>query len=256
MAETTLERRTDGVAVVRLDRPKLNPLSVGLLSELEALCSELAADPPGAVVVWGGERCFSAGADVAELAVPGAGAEVTGAFHRTLSALAGLERATIAAITGYALGGGLELALACDLRFAADNARLGQPEILLGIIPGGGGTQRLARLVGPSAAKELILTGRTIRADEALALGLVNRVTSPETVFAEAIELAARLASGPLVAEGLAKRAVDVGLSSGLETGLALERRLFAEVLETEDAAEGMRSFREDGPGKARFSGR
>ncbi|MGH9303352.1 MAG: enoyl-CoA hydratase/isomerase family protein, partial [Acidimicrobiales bacterium] len=220
------------------------------------ICAELATDPPGAVVIWGGERCFSAGADVSEFEGPERAAEVASVFHRSLGALAALGRATIAVITGFALGGGLELALACDFRLAADNARLGQPEVLLGVIPGGGGTQRLARLVGPSVAKELIFTGRQVHADEALALGLVNKVAPPESVFEAGMELARALARGAVAAQALAKRAIDAGLQGGLDEGLALERELFSEVFATADAAEGVSSFLEHGPGKALFLGR
>jgi enoyl-CoA hydratase/carnithine racemase len=256
MSELSVERRRDGVAVVRLDRPKLNPLSQSLLGELARAVGDLMDDLPGAVVVWGGERCFSAGADVGEFGDEVRGVEIAVSFHTALGALAALPRATIAAITGFALGGGLELALACDFRFAAEGARLGQPEILLVVIPGGGATQRLARLIGPSRAKDLILTGRQVTADEALNLGLVDRVVAPDAVFDEAVAYAAGLAGGPVVAEGLAKRAIDEGLASGLADGLGLERRLFGEVFATEDAATGVRSFLEEGPGKARFSGR
>ncbi|MGH9300071.1 MAG: enoyl-CoA hydratase/isomerase family protein, partial [Acidimicrobiales bacterium] len=168
MAEVSLERREDGVAVIRLDRPKLNSLSRALLAELEQVVGDLAADLPGAVVLFGGERCFSAGADVTEFGDDQRGLEVAAGFHAALDALSALPRATIAAITGYALGGGLELALACDFRFAAKGVRLGQPEVLLGVIPGGGGTQRLARLVGPSRAKDIIFSGRQVRDEEAL----------------------------------------------------------------------------------------
>lgn len=256
MAEVTLERRADKVAVVRLDRPKLNPLSRSLLAELHQVVAGLASDLPGAVVVWGGERCFSAGADVTEFAGEGRAREVAAGFHAALDALAALARPTIAAITGFAFGGGLELALACDFRFAAAGARLGQPEILLGIIPGGGGTQRLARLVGPARAKDLIFTGRQLSAEEALAIGLIDKVVAPEAVMEEALAYAAGLAAGPVVAEGLAKRAIDAGLAAGLAEGLALERELFAESFRTEDAATGVASFLENGPGKARFTGR
>ncbi|MHB8244690.1 MAG: enoyl-CoA hydratase/isomerase family protein [Acidimicrobiales bacterium] len=256
MSDISLERRPDGVAILRLDRPKLNPLSLSLLAEIEGAVSELSYDPPGAVVVWGGERCFSAGADVSEFGGSERAAEVAAGFHRALDALAALPRATITAITGYALGGGLELALACDFRFAGDGARLGQPEILLGVIPGGGGTQRLARLIGSSRAKDLIFTGRQVKADEALSMGLVDRVVAPEAVFDEALQYATSLASGAVAAQGLAKRAIDEGLSAGLTEGLATERQLFSEVFETEDAGTGVRSFLAEGPGKARFSGR
>ena len=255
MTDVTLERRDDGVAVITLRRPKLNPLSRALLAELHEVVEGLEADPPGAVVVWGGERCFSAGADVSEFSDSARGAEIANGFHQTLDALAALPRATIAAITGYALGGGLELALACDFRFAAEGAKLGQPEILLGVLPGGGGTQRLPRLIGVSAAKEMIFSGRQVVAEEARGLGLVDRVVERERVYEEAVSAAAQYAAGAVLAQSLAKRAIDEGISSRIEDGLALERRLFAEVFETEDARAGVRSFLEEGPGKARFVG-
>src|SRR5215207_11452177 len=166
MSETTelvrVERRDDGVAVVRLDNPKVNALSSTLLAQLEVVAKDLTADPPGAVVVTGGDRVFAAGADISEFSGPEEGRRIGAAFREALSAVAAIPRFTIAAITGVALGGGCELALACDWRICAENARLGQPEILLGIIPGGGGTQRLPRLLGAARAKELILTGRQV----------------------------------------------------------------------------------------------
>ncbi len=251
----TLERR-DGVAVVRLDRPKVNALSVKLLRELEVVLQQLAADPPGAVVVWGGDKVFAAGADIHELDSDVGRVEAPGAFRSTLDALAGLQRLTIAAVNGVALGGGCELALACDLRIAASDARFGQPEILLGIIPGGGATQRLARAVGAARAKELILTGRQIGAGEALEIGLVQRVVEPAAVLDTALELAGRIAAGPLLAQSFAKRAIDEGLDGPISAGLDLEQQLFEQVLASEDARIGLRSFIENGPGKVSFSGR
>jgi enoyl-CoA hydratase len=159
-------------------------------------------------------------------------------------------------VNGFALGGGLELALACDFRVGAEDSRFGVPEILLGIIPGGGGTQRLPRLVGSSRAKEMIMTGRQVHADEALAMGLVNRLVAPGYVLEAALTWAAELAAGPVVAHGLAKSAVDRGLDGALEEGLAIEREAFAAAFRTEDAAIGIRSFSENGPGKASFVGR
>jgi enoyl-CoA hydratase len=256
MTEISVDRREDGVALIRLDRPKLNPLSRSLLSELKSAIDDLVDDLPGAVVVWGGERCFSAGADVSEFGGSDRAAEVAKSFHEALDALAALPRATVAAIAGYALGGGLELALACDFRFAAEGARLGQPEIGLGVIPGGGGTQRLARLVGPARAKDLVFTGRQIAATEALSMGLVDKVVGGEDLLAAALAYAAKLASGAVMAQGIAKQAIDSGLAAGLADGLMLERKLFALVFETEDAVEGVRSFLEEGPGKAHFQGR
>jgi enoyl-CoA hydratase len=171
-------------------------------------------------------------------------------------AVAAIPRCVIAAISGFALGGGCELALACDLRIASERAKLGQPEILLGIIPGGGGTQRLARLVGPSKAKDLILTGRQVAADEALRIGLVDQVVPADQLHERALALAAELSRGAVVAQGLAKNAIDQGFQGTLAAGLELEQRLFAEVFGTEDARIGVASFLEHGPGKAQFVGR
>ncbi|EFL02736.1 enoyl-CoA hydratase, partial [Streptomyces sp. SPB78] len=173
--------------------------------------------------------------------------------RRRSPAVARIPKPVVAAVTGYALGGGCELALCADHRVAAENAKLGQPEILLGLIPGAGGTQRLARLVGPSRAKDLIFTGRQVRADEALRIGLVDQVVPAEEVFAAAHAWAARLAKGPALALRAAKEAVDSGLETDIDTGLALERTWFAGLFATEDRETGMRSFVEDGPGKAHF---
>jgi enoyl-CoA hydratase len=256
MALVELERRDDGVAVVTLANGKVNALSQALLAELRTVAEELTATPPGAVVVTGGERIFAAGADIAEFDGPEQAAVVTAGFHAALDAVAALPRFVIAAVSGYALGGGCELALACDYRIASERAVFGQPEILLGIIPGGGGTQRLARTVGASRAKELCLTGRQVRAEEALRLGLVDEVVTPEELSARALALAAEVAAGPLVAQALTKRAIDEGLDGSLADGLLLERALFVDSFRTEDSRIGVASFREHGPGKAEFTGR
>jgi enoyl-CoA hydratase len=251
----TVERRPDGVALVRLDRPKANALSGAVLGQIFAAATELCDDPPGAVVLWGGRRIFAAGADIVEL--DGAGAGTVGAnFTSALGALASVPRATIAAVNGYALGGGLELALACDFRVCAEDAKLGLPEVQLGVLPGGGGTQRLPRLIGSSRAKDLIMTGRHVPAGEAEAIGLVNRVVAPDEVLASALAWAAEFARGPLVAHGLAKWAIDRGLEGTLADGLATEQEAFAAVAGTEDASRGMASFAAHGPGKATFLGR
>jgi enoyl-CoA hydratase len=251
-----LERRDDGVAVITLDNPKVNALSGELLSRLAEVVAGLTADPPGAVVVTGGERIFAAGADITQFGGPDE-AEVIGThIHATLDALAAIPRMVIAAVSGYALGGGCELALACDYRIASEKAVFGQPEILLGIIPGGGGTQRLARLIGPSKAKDLVLTGRQVAADEALRIGLCDEVVAPEVLHERAFALAGELARGAVLAQALGKRAVDEGLSRELAAGLALERELFVEVFRTEDSQIGVKSFLEHGPGKATFTGR
>jgi enoyl-CoA hydratase/carnithine racemase len=251
-----VDRRNDGVALVTLDNPKVNALSRELLGQLEAAARALAADPPGSVVVTGGDRIFAAGADIAEFGGPEEARSVGGGFRRALDAVASIPRCVIAAISGFALGGGCELALACDLRVASERAKLGQPEILLGIIPGGGGTQRLARLVGPARAKDLVLTGRQVAADEALRIGLVDEVVAHDELHGRALALAAELAHGAVVAQSFAKRAIDRGLERPLDAGLALEQDLFAEVFATEDARIGVASFLEHGPGKATFVGR
>jgi enoyl-CoA hydratase/carnithine racemase len=251
----TVERRPDGVALIRLDRPKANALSGAVLAQIFEVATALRDDPPGAVVLWGGRRIFAAGADIVELDGSGAGA-VGANFTTALGALAAVPRATIAAINGYALGGGLELALACDFRVCAEDAKLGLPEVLLGVLPGGGGTQRLPRLIGTSRAKEIIFTGRQVPAPEALSIGLVNRVVPADDVLEASLEWAAQLARGPLVAHALAKAAVDGGLEGTLADGLALEQAAFAAVAHTEDAARGMASFAEHGPGRATFVGR
>ncbi|MEL7210177.1 MAG: enoyl-CoA hydratase/isomerase family protein, partial [Actinomycetota bacterium] len=204
-----LDRRDDGVAVVRLDNGKMNTLSARLLTELRDVARSLTDDPPGAVVVTGGDRVFAAGAEIREFlddagAVQGPeGVSAIGRrFLEALNAVAAIPRATIAAVNGFALGGGCELALSCDFRMSGDGARWGQPEILLGIVPGGGGTQRLARLVGPTVAKDLILTGRQVRAEEALAIGLVDTVVPADELLHAALERAAALAAGPTAVHG------------------------------------------------------
>ncbi len=252
----SIERRDDGVAVVTLANPKVNALSSELLRQLRDAAASLTEQPAGAVVITGGDRVFAAGADIAEFAGPDEARVVGGLFLDALNAVAAIPRATIAAVAGFALGGGCELALACDLRVAATTARFGQPEILLGIIPGGGGTQRLARLVGPAKAKDLIFSGRQVRADEALAIGLVDRVVEPDVLHAEARGWAVELAGGAVAAQALAKAAIDRGLDSSLGAGLDLEQQHFQEAFRTNDARTGIASFREHGPGHATFTGR
>ncbi|HEX9505303.1 MAG TPA: enoyl-CoA hydratase-related protein [Acidimicrobiia bacterium] len=252
-----LESRPDGVAVLQLNRPPLNPLSTALMVELADHARMLAADPDvKAVVVTGSAKAFAAGADVAEFTADGAARRVSTGLRAGLDALTAIPRPVIAAINGFALGGGLELALACDVRVAGDSARLGFPEIQLGIFPGAGGTQRLPRLVGPARAKELIWSGRHVKAEEALALGLVDKVVPAEEVLEATLAWAAELASGPVVAMGIAKQVIDAGLDVSLSRGLDLEADGFEKVFATDDAVVGIRSFLADGPGKATFSGR
>lgn len=256
MAELlTLERGDDGVAVLTLANGKVNALSGALLRELRSAAGELTTDPPGAVVVTGGERIFAAGADISEFGGPDEAGPITTAFHDALDAIAAIPRFVIAAVNGYALGGGCELALACDYRIVGPRAVFGQPEILLGIIPGGGGTQLLARLVGPSRAKELCLTGRQVKVDEAVRIGLADEAVDGDATE-RAMALAAEVAMGPLAAQAITKRVLDAGLSGSLADGLALEREAFVEVFHTDDSRTGVASFLEHGPGKATFTGR
>ena len=251
-----LERRDDGVAVIKLNNPKVNALSQEVLAALHEVVVCLAADLPGAVVVTGGERIFAAGADISQFGGPDEADRIGLGFHTALDAVAALPRFVIAAVAGYALGGGCELALACDYRIASDKAVFGQPEVLLGIIPGGGGTQRLPRVVGPSRAKELMITGRQVKSEEALRIGLADEVVPHDQLHTRALELAAQVAAGASVAHALTKQAVDHGLDGTLADGLLLERRLFTQVFHSDDSRLGVQSFLANGPGKAEFTGR
>jgi len=249
----------DGVGTIRLDRPKMNALDVQVQEEIRAAATEAAdRDDVKAVVVYGGERVFAAGADIKEMAEMSYPDMVKrgGALQSAFSTVARIPKPVVAAITGYALGGGCELALCADVRIAADDATLGQPEILLGIIPGAGGTQRLTRLVGPSRAKDLIFSGRFVRADEALAIGLVDKVVPSVSVYDEALAWARQFTGAASYAVRAAKEAIDRGLEVDLETGLEIERQQFAALFATEDRSIGMQSFIESGPGKATFVGR
>lgn len=251
-----LDRLPTGVAVVTLENPKVNALSTTVLRQLSAVAHELTDDPAGSVVITGGDRIFAAGADISEFSGPDEAAEIGGVFLEAFEAVAAIPRMTIAAVSGYALGGGCELALSCDLRVASERAVFGQPELLLGIIPGGGGTQRLTRLVGPARAKDLVISGRQVPADEALAIGLVDRVVASDELHDVALAMAGEYATGALAAQALAKRAIDEGLDLPLAAALRLEQELFVASFRTDDAVTGIASFREHGPGKAEFTGR
>jgi len=235
------------VATIRLDRPPANALSRPVALELRDAARGVAADGTvRAVVVWGGERIFAAGADIKAMVGYGP-AEIerdVSALELACRDLEAIPKPVIAAINGYALGGGCEVALAADFRFAAADAWLGQPEIRLGIIPGAGGTQRLPRLVGLARARELIFSGRHVDADEALAIGLVDRVLPPDDVYPVALAEAARWAEGPTEALGAAKVALNAA-GDALERGLGREREVFVRLFETHDQEEGMRAFLE-----------
>ena len=250
-----VESPLPGVFVLTLNAPKVNALSTAMLSRIHYLATDLTILNARAIVITGGDRLFAAGADISEFGGPEDAARIGASFHAALNAVAALPCFTIAAVSGFALGGGCELAMACDYRIASTKAVFGQPEILLGIIPGGGGTQRLPRLVGASRAKEIMITGRQVKADEALNIGLANEVVEPDALMARALELANSVASGATVATGLIKRAVDEGMQTDLAQGLALELELFEKVFHSRDSQIGVASFLENGPGKASFNG-
>ncbi len=248
-----------GVGTIRVDRPPMNALSRQVQEGIRSVAQE-AADRAEvrAVIVYGGEKVFAAGADIKEMvAMPAP--EIAAQVQRlssSFTAVAAIPKPTVAAITGFALGGGYELALCCDRRVAGNNVKVGQPEILLGIIPGAGGTQRLPRLVGPARAKELIYTGRFVEAGEALRMGLVDEVVPADDVYRAARRWAEQFVGGPGRALAAAKAAIDDGLDVDLDHGLQLESQVFAALSDTEDRVAGMRSFLDHGPGRATFTGR
>jgi len=258
MAEFVRLEIEDNIGTIRLDRPPVNALNHQLTTELADVARSAAASGEvRAVIIYGGEKCFAGGADISEMAEADypAMAIRSGQLQATMNLIAGIGKPVVAAITGYALGGGLELALAADFRVAGEGARLGQPEILLGVIPGAGGTQRLPRLVGPAKAKDLVFSGRMVKAAEAHAIGLVDLVAPDDGVYAAARDLVQRYATGAALALQAAKQAIDHGLDVDLATGLEIERVQFAALFNTEDQRAGMQSFLQNGPGKATFTG-
>ena len=249
----------DRVGTIRIDRPKLNAIDRAVARGLAETAREAAErDDVGAVVIWGGPKIFAAGADVNQMVdlTPAEVAPVIAELQDALDLIEAIPKVTIAAINGYALGGGYELALCADFRFGGENAKVGQPEIQLGIIPGAGGTQRLPRLVGTSVARELIYSGRQVKSAEAVQLGLLDKVFASDDVYAQAVEAARDFSRGPLVALGAAKHAINRGLDGDLASGLRLERQVFIDLFGTVDQKSGMRSLLERGPGKAEFQGR
>ena len=247
------------IATIRLDRPKMNAISFAVQAGLMSAAAEATErDDVKAVVVYGGERVFAAGNDVKEMADLSYAdmVKVSASVQGAVTAIARIPKPVVAAVRGYALGGGCELALAADIRIAAEDSTFGQPEVLLGIIPGAGGTQRLSRLIGPSKAKDLIFTGRFVKADEALSLGLVDKVVPADQVYAAALAWAGQFTSAASLAIRAAKECIDRGLEVDIDTGLEIERMQFAAIFATEDRAIGMRSFVENGPGQATFVAR
>ncbi|WP_347813853.1 enoyl-CoA hydratase-related protein [Allobranchiibius sp. GilTou38] len=249
----------EGIGVIRMDRPKMNPLNGEVQEGLRSAAIEASdRDDVSAVILFGGEKVFAAGADIKEMQRLEYVDMVTRAprLQACFAAIAAIPQPTVAAIAGYALGGGCELSMTCDFRIAANDAKLGQPEILLGIIPGAGGTQRLTRLVGPARAKDIVFSGRMVAATEALEIGLVDELCEPGSVLEAAKARMSRYVGGPKVALRAAKEAIDRGQDVDLDTGLAIESALFAGLFATQDRATGMASFVQEGPGKARFAGR
>jgi enoyl-CoA hydratase/carnithine racemase len=249
----------DGVGTIRLDRPKMNALNAQMQEEIRAAAAEATdRDDVRAVVVYGGEKVFAAGADIKEMNDMSYTDMVkrSGALTSAFTSVTKIPKPVVAAVTGYALGGGCELSMCADIRIAAEDATFGQPEILLGIIPGAGGTQRLSRLVGPAKAKDIIFSGRFVKADEALAIGLVDRVVPSGSVYDEALAWARQFTGAAAYALRAAKESIDRGLEVDLQTGLEIERQQFAALFATEDRTIGMQSFVEKGPGKAEFMGR
>ncbi|WP_343949465.1 enoyl-CoA hydratase/isomerase family protein [Nonomuraea longicatena] len=246
MGEFVRVEVSDQIATIRLDRPKMNALNGQLQQELGEAARLVDADAAvQAVIIYGGERVFAAGADIKEMADRSYAymIEHSKVLADSLTAISRIGKPVIAAISGYALGGGCELALSADFRVAGESARLGQPEIQLGLIPGAGGTQRLTRLIGPAKAKDLIFSGRHVGAAEALALGLIDKVVADDQVYTAALEWAATFVGGPTLAVRAAKQAVDLGAEVNLDTALEIERQLFAGLFATEDAKAGMRAF-------------
>jgi len=236
----------DGVGVVRLDRPPANALDHQAGLELQEAFGEAAErDDVGALVVWGGPRIFAAGADIKAMVSfgPVEVAPVVAALGDALDMLEAMPKPSIAAINGYALGGGFELALAADLRYLAEDGKVGQPEIQLGVIPGAGGTQRLTHLVGPGRARELVYSGRQVAAEEAADLGLVELVLPADDVFAVALDDARALARGPRAAIAAAKASIRAATETPGPAGLRVERERFCDLFGTPDQQEGMRAF-------------
>lgn len=240
--------REGPVAIVSLSNPPLNVLHPQMVEELAACFGGLANDPEVqvAIITGAGDRAFCAGFDIKEfpgLLAPGRAEKLAARLHASLGAIENLGKPTIAAVNGLALGGGMEVSMACDVRIVAANTQMGQPEIKLGLLPGAGGTQRLPRLVGAGIAKEIMFTGDPIGAEEAHRIGLANRVVPAGEALSAARKMAGRLAERPGVALRYIQQAVQRGLGATLSDGLQVEADLFAKVFQTEDAREGVEAF-------------
>ena len=248
--ETLLVEQHDRVALVRLNRPKqLNALSKLLIHELVTALEALDADPGiGAIVLTGSEKAFAAGADIVEMSTLTFADAFLSDHITEIDAISRIRKPIVAAVAGYALGGGCELAMLCDFILAADTAKFGQPEITLGVIPGAGGSQRLTRLVGKSKAMEMVLTGRMMGAEEAERAGLVSRIIPAAELVDEALKVAKKIANFSLVATMAGKEVVNQALETTLVEGVRYERRVFHALFASEDQKEGMAAFVEKRP--------
>ncbi len=253
------ESSVDGVAVLRIDRPKVNALNTQLSQEILDGANEVGArEDVRAVVVWGGPKIFAAGADIAAFPMGDGHRDptpMTDILNDAIFAIENLSQITVSAVNGYALGGGCELSMGTDFRVCGTKAAFGQPEILLGITAGAGGTQRLTRLVGVTKSKDINYSGRMVKADEALEIGLVSAVHPDEEVLDRAVEMVAPYASGAAALSCVKKSIMD-GLNLPIDEAIAVERREFVNSFQTEDALIGLKSFLETGPGNADFTGR
>ncbi len=259
MSESVRLEVEAGIGTIVLSRPPMNALDLEMQDAIRDAALEASERRDvGAVIVYGGPKVFAAGVDIKQMRAMSYTDMVdrSAALQGAVTAVAQIPKPTVAAVTGYALGGGCELALCCDFRVIGENAKLGQPEVLLGLIPGAGGTQRLARLIGSARAKDLIYTGRFVDSGEALAIGLADEVVPADDVYTAARRRVERYVGGPAYALRAAKEAIDRGLETDLNTGLEIERMLFAGLFATRDRELGMASFVENGPGKAQFEGR
>jgi len=251
---------TDGVATMTLNRPPLNPIDAEVALQIGLCADELAMDDNvRAVVITGGEKHFAAGADIKMMVEmsPVIVSKYVGRLQESFTKVENIPKPVIAAVNGFALGGGCEMIICADWRFAHEDAKIGQPEILLGIIPGAGGTQRLPRLIGPAKAKEMIYSGRIYSAQDCFEMGLVQKVVSgEESVIEYAQKVASKYAAGPAVALAMAKRAVNKGMECSIEEGLIIEAHGITLCFASEDQKIGMRTFLTEGPGKAKFTGK
>ncbi len=244
MGEFVSVDHTANIAIVQIDRPKVNALNVAVLNEIESAFTDLNKDLPRSVLLWGGPNVFSAGADIDELGTPEAAAKVADAFRGATAAIENLPRVVVAAVAGFALGGGLEVALAADIRIGTRSAYFGVPEVKLGVVPGGGASARLPQLIGEQAARYLLLTGEHIDASMALDWHLIDAIAENSTFYEEAHDLAQKFAAGPASAHAAIKNVLRTYRFKGFDACLEEEKKAFSEIFNTSDAQVGLEAFR------------